>query len=114
MLLQHEGIEACATASPFELPFVVRRLDPDVILVDLAMPSISGEAILRTMDRRRLGSRAALLIFSGRDPRELAILADELNVDGFISKSEAPNEILRKIRFWIEQQQPHDQKGAAS
>lgn len=114
MLLGNEGIDAWSTDSPFELPFVVRRIDPDVILVDLAMPSISGEAILRVLDRRSLKTNAALLIFSGRDPRALAKLADELNVDGFISKAEAPEEVLRKIQFWIQQKQPRNEKGAAS
>ena len=101
MLFEIEGIPARATSSPFELPFMVSEMDPDVILIDLSMPALSGEAVLRTLARRKLRSNAAILIFSGRDPHTLALLAEELGADGFICKADHVEEIVRKVRFWI-------------
>jgi two-component system cell cycle response regulator CtrA len=101
MLFEIEGIAARATSSPFELPFIVAEMDPDVILLDLSMPAISGEAVLRTLARRKLRSRAAILIFSGREPAALAQIAEDLGADGFISKMDDTEQIVRKIRFWI-------------
>lgn len=102
MLFEIEGIAARATSSPFELPFLVSEMDPDVILVDLSMPALSGEAVLRTLARRKLRSKAAILIFSGRDAHTLSALADELGADGFICKTDDVDQIIRKIRFWID------------
>jgi DNA-binding response OmpR family regulator len=102
MLFEIEGIAARATSSPFELPFLVSELNPDVILIDLSMPALSGEAVLRTLARRRLRSKAAILIFSGRDAATLATLADDLGADGFICKTEDVEQIIRKVRFWID------------
>lgn len=104
MLLELEGIEAHVTSSPFELSFIIKRVNPEVILVDLAMPSLSGEVVLRTLHRRRSGGDVAVLIFSGREPRELSRLADELGADGFIPKSDDTEQFIRKIKFFIEQQ----------
>ena len=111
MLLEIEGIEARSTRSPFELPFIVAEIDPEVILIDLSMPSISGEAIFRTLARRKLRSNAATLIFSGRPQNELARLAEELGADGFICKSDDTEQIIRKIRFWINQRQRAQRAG---
>lgn len=105
LLLEMEGIEATIMASPFELPFAVSQIDPEVILIDLGMPSISGEAILRTLARRRLRSNAAIVIFSGRAANELSRLAEELGANGFICKSDDTEHIVRKIRFWIDETQ---------
>lgn len=105
MLFESQGVEARVTSTPFELPFAVSQMDPDVILIDLGMPAISGEALLRTLARRRLRSNAAILIFSGRGAHELARLAEELGADGYITKSEDTEQIVRKVRFWIEQRQ---------
>jgi DNA-binding response OmpR family regulator len=105
MLFEIEGISARATSSPFELPFLVTELDPDVILIDLSMPALSGEAVMRTLARRKLRSTAAILLFSGRDPQTLATLAEELGADGFICKGENVDEIVRKVRFWIDRRE---------
>jgi DNA-binding response OmpR family regulator len=105
MLFEIEGIAARATSSPFELPFLVSEMDPDVILIDLSMPALSGEAVLRTLARRKLRSKAAILIFSGRDAQTLATLAEDLGADGFICKTDDVDQIVRKIRFWIERRE---------
>ena len=105
MLFEVEGIAARATSSPFELPFIVSQMDPDVILLDLSMPALSGEAVLRTLARRKLRHTAAVLIFSGRDANTLATLAEELGADGFICKTDDVDQILRKIRFWIDRRE---------
>ena len=113
MLFEIEGISARATSSPFELPFLVTELDPDVILIDLAMPALSGEAVMRTLARRKLRSTAAILLFSGRDSQTLATLAEELGADGFICKGENVDEIVRKVRFWIDRREGLKRLGGA-
>lgn len=105
MLMEIEGIESHATSSPFELPFMVNRVDPDVILLDLSMPSLSGESLLKLAPTQRMRKRAAVVLFSGRPATELARLTDELDADGFICKNEDTDQIMRKVRFWITQSQ---------
>lgn len=101
MLLREEGIEVEHHASMITLPLVVRDINPDVILLDLSMPALSGSALFK-MGRSRLRSDARLVLFSGRSVDELAKSAEELGADGFLSKTQEPIDIVARIESWID------------
>lgn len=98
-LLADEGFDAHVHESVITLPLVVRQLDPDVILLDLSMPALSGSAVFR-VGRARLRTDAPLVLFSGRDDAELARTAEEVGADGFLSKTRTPIEVIAHIRSW--------------
>ena len=100
-LLDEEGIDASVHESIITLPLVVRKIDPDLILIDLSMPALGGEAVF-TMGRARLGTDAPLVLFSGRAAHELAKRAEELGADGFLAKSQEPVDIVARIQSWID------------
>lgn len=101
MLLEDEGIEVSTHSSMITLPLVVRRIDPDLILLDLSMPALSGSAVFK-LGRRHLRSDAPLVLFSGRGAVELAQRAEELGADGFLAKSQEPIDIIARIQSWID------------
>jgi DNA-binding response OmpR family regulator len=100
-LLGEEGIDAAVHESIITLPLVLRKIDPDLILIDLSMPALSGEAVFK-MSRARLGSDAPLVLFSGRAAHELAKRAEELGADGFLAKSQEPLDLIARIQSWID------------
>jgi len=100
-LLREEGIEVEIHESIITLPLVVRKIDPDVILLDLSMPALSGSAVF-AMGRKRLGSDAPLVLFSGCAAHELAKRAEELGADGFLSKAQEPLDLVARIESWID------------
>jgi DNA-binding response OmpR family regulator len=104
LLLREEGIEVEIHESIITLPLVVRKIDPDVILLDLSMPALSGSAVF-AMGRKRLGSDAPLVLFSGCAPHELAKRAEELGADGFLSKMQEPLDLVARIESWIDHRQ---------
>jgi len=103
MLLETEGISVFGTSSPFEVPLLLRREQPDVVLLDLQMPAMRGEAMLEVTRRKSMTGDARIVLFSGRSRRELSELTEQLGVDGFVCKSDDTAQILRRIRFWIRQ-----------
>jgi len=100
-LLREEGIDVQIHESVITLPLVVRDINPDLILLDLSMPALSGSAVFK-MGRARLRSDAPLVLFSGRSATELARSAEELGADGFIAKSQEPVDIIARIQSWID------------
>jgi DNA-binding response OmpR family regulator len=100
-LLRDEGIDVATHDSMITLPLVVRQIDPDLILLDLSMPALSGSAVFR-LGRSRLRSDAPLVLFSGRGTDELAKRAEELGADGFLAKSQEPVDIIARIQSWID------------
>ncbi|MBV8547379.1 MAG: response regulator [Acidobacteria bacterium] len=101
-LLELEGIDVILHDSMITLPLILREADPDVVLLDISLPALSGTAAMRNGLRKMLRTDGALLLFSGRSLNELSPIAHELGADGFISKSENAMEIVRRIQTWID------------
>ena len=102
LLLEMEGIDVVVHGSMITLPLILREADPDVVLLDISMPALSGTFALRSGLRKLLRTDGALVLFSGRSPRELAAAAEELGADGFITKAQDPMEIVRRLQSWID------------
>jgi DNA-binding response OmpR family regulator len=102
MLLDLEGIDVILHGSMITLPLILRDADPDVVLLDVSLPALSGTTALRSGLRKLLKTDGALVLFSGRSQNELMALAQELGADGFITKSDDPMEIVGRIQIWID------------
>ena len=101
-LLELDGLTVFHQTSLITLPFRIRECDPDLILLDLGMPALSGTALFGGRGAHDLLRTDALIIlFSGRDSRDLSRLTEELGADGFISKADDVNESIRRIHTWI-------------
>jgi len=105
-LLEIEGIEVTTHDSMITLPLIIRKADPDVILLDLSFSALSGESFFRLGRERLLRNTDALVIlFSGRPASELAVLAEEFGADGVMPKSEDVMQLVARVQTWIAQHQ---------
>jgi DNA-binding NarL/FixJ family response regulator len=102
-----EGIRTLLEASPdFELVgeassgdealVRIRSLDPDVAILDITMPGLSGIEVISRI--REGGSRTALLILSMHDHPEYVLGAVRAGADGYLLKSAGPAEIRDALR----------------
>ena len=98
------GIEVLTASSVFEIPFLIGREKPDLVLLDMSLPLLDGAQILQSLSERVKRS-THFVLFSGRSRRELADLVEELGADDCISKSEDMASIERRIRFWLDKTQ---------
>ena len=97
---QMVGIDVLTSPSVFEIPYVIGREKPDVVLLDIGMPVLDGAKILQSLsERARLSTH--VILFSGRSRRELAVMVEQLGAADCISKSEDMSSIERRVRFWI-------------
>jgi DNA-binding NarL/FixJ family response regulator len=62
-----------------------RRLDPDIVVLDVAMPGIGGIQTLREL--KRLGSRAAVVFLTMHGAEEFILAAVESGALGYVLKS---------------------------
>jgi DNA-binding NarL/FixJ family response regulator len=79
-----------------------RDLCPDVLLLDLKMPNMNGDAAAREV--RRLCPSTRIIILSGAEIDEDVLEAVEL-VDGYLLKDVSPDELSRAIRTVVEGKQ---------
>jgi two-component system alkaline phosphatase synthesis response regulator PhoP len=100
-LLREEGIDVETHPSMITLPLVLASVNPDLILLDLSMPALSGSAFFK-VGRKRLRTDAPIVLFSGRCVEELSRVTEEWGADGFLAKSQEPVDIIARIQSWID------------
>lgn len=94
------GIEVLTSSSVFEIPFLIGRERPEIVLLDIGMPLLDGPQIMQSLGER-LRQSTHFILFSGRSRRELAVLAEQLGAVDCISKGEDMSSIERRVRYWI-------------
>jgi len=72
------------------------RTDPDVVVMDLAMPSMNGLEATRRIVAARSGVR--VLCLSMRADRDAVLAALDAGASGFLPKECAPDELERALR----------------
>jgi DNA-binding NarL/FixJ family response regulator len=87
-------VVAVATSGQGVIDFV-RALAPDVALVDLHMPGLSGAEVARTVRDSYPGTHVVIL--SAYDDREIVQLAIAAGATGYVSKDSTPEEIVRAV-----------------
>lgn len=73
-----------------------KSLDPDVVLMDLSMPGLGG--LEATLELKKLGLRARVLILSQYDDREYVRRLLKAGVSGYVLKKSAGAELAGAIR----------------
>jgi DNA-binding response OmpR family regulator len=94
--LGHEGFVVETTSTLAGATAAVERFSPDVVLVDVNIPGMSGEDLRGFVATG--GTRARVLLFSASDGSHLKSLAAKLGAYGWLSKSAALPEIARRLR----------------
>lgn len=92
----HGRIEVASTSTDGET--CVRRAaeeKPDVVLMDIAMPGVDGIEATRLL--RSLSPAPHVLILTSLSPSGTVERAVEAGAEGFVSKTDAADDIIRRI-----------------
>ena len=101
-----EVVGRCLTGD--EVMPALRRLKPDLLLLDIRMPRMDGMEVLRAMHHERIATRVVLLATVFEDDQVVEAL--RLGVRGMVLKELAPPLLIECVRRvhaggqWIEQQ----------
>jgi two-component system OmpR family response regulator len=98
--LRSYGFEVVTAESPIGVSNSVRSFKPDVVLVDVNIPALSGDKVIETVRRLSQGS-ARFVLYSACDEAELRTLAGQSKADGWISKSETGQALVARIRSFL-------------
>jgi DNA-binding response OmpR family regulator len=80
---------------------MIRNNKPDMIILDLSMPGISGYDFLKMRDKLNLID-IKIIVISAYDSPESIRMAKDLGVDDFISKPIRIQEVLDRIKLQLE------------
>ena len=73
--------------SPLRLPQIVQREKPDLVLLDVEMPALTGEHVLDLTKMFDFLRTTPIVLISSKSDAELQALVDRSNAIGYIRKS---------------------------
>ena len=94
-LLEQEGHEVVIAADGKEALAAIERRQPDLILLDIGLPGMSG---LEMLSRLRPRVQAPVIVVSGREEESERVLAFDLGADDYVVKPFLSREFAARIR----------------
>ena len=79
----------------------ILRENPDLVLMDINMPALQGDDIIRDFRRIKSGRNVRIVLHSSLDSDELARRAEACGADGFIQKTHDPREFILQIEKYL-------------
>lgn len=95
-LLEAEGYEVETHLTAFGATEKLIRMRPDLVLIDVNMPALSGEGLASILRRRVHAAGVRVLLYSSNDEDALRRAASRLDIDGYVCKGD-PAELRRKV-----------------
>ena len=89
------GYEVRTSRDGSEALLVWERFSPDVVILDVMLPVLSGLEVLRR--RRRVGDHAAVIMLSARGEEEDRLVGLETGADDYVVKPFSPREVVLRI-----------------
>jgi DNA-binding response OmpR family regulator len=93
--LRRAGYDVTWTGDGSEALSRWQRGEPDVVILDLMLPGMSGLELLRR--RRELADRAAVIILSARGEEEDRLVGLETGADDYVVKPFSPREVVLRV-----------------
>lgn len=83
----------------------IRLHRPDLVLLDLSMPELDGEELLRVVERFGILPELTVLLYSDQSEETLRDVATRSGAHGYIQKS-SDEELVDKVNEWMQYQWP--------
>jgi DNA-binding response OmpR family regulator len=93
--LERDGLTVLTAATGAEALSLAKSSQPDLVVLDLGLPDIPGEAVAREL---RTTSAVPILILTARSDEEDRVSGLELGADDYVTKPFSPREVTLRIR----------------
>ena len=95
-ILEAEGYEVFTQSQPFGSTNTVTHLQPDLVLLDVNMPGLSGDRLAEVFRANARTRNVMLVLHSSYDEDHLRTTARRLGLDGYICKG-SPSSLRAKV-----------------
>jgi two-component system OmpR family response regulator len=95
-ILGAHGIQVTTTSTSLGASNLARRIRPDVVLLDVELPALTGDALVGLL-RRSAPSTTRIVLYSSHDDTSLRAIARRTGADGWVSKSVDADTLVRYL-----------------
>jgi DNA-binding response OmpR family regulator len=100
-LLERDGLRAVVYSQGFNATNFAVRHRPDLVLIDVNMPFLSGDSLAGIFKRHDALNDIPLVLFSSNEEGALRRMAREIGALGYISKSEMGDGFSRRVQTFL-------------
>jgi len=105
-LLEAVGYRVLTHSGPAGCVAMILQEKPDLLLIDVNMPKLGGETIVKLFGKAQPNSEAIILLFSTLPADQLEQRARASGAHGFIRKTEDTFELVRQVNRWLRAKDP--------
>ena len=99
IILEQEGFEAYCLSNGKGIQKKIKRLKPDLILLDIMMPGIDGKEITKILKRGEETSQIPIIIFSALS--NAAQIAKEVGAEDYLAKPFEISHLTDKLKKYL-------------
>jgi len=101
LVLEDAGYEVVTRSSPFGTAAAVSVEKPDLLLLDVSMPALSGDKIVEVVRNNEKLKNTKVCLFSDRSEIELNKIVFACGADGFIQKTDDEEKLASQVAGWL-------------
>ena len=100
-LLTAAGLEVVTSTSALHLPKLMQREKPDLVLLDIEMPQLSGEHVLDLTNLFDFLRATPIVLHSAKSEEELQSLVARSHAVGYIKKTGNPVSLVAQVKAFL-------------
>ena len=104
--LQRDGYEVTSAASGEEALAQVRQSPPDLVVLDLMLPAMSGLEVCRRLRQEPATATLPILMLTAKADEVDRVVGLELGADDYVVKPFSPKELLARVRAVLRRSRP--------
>jgi DNA-binding response OmpR family regulator len=109
--LERAGFTVLSTGSGAEAITLATSASPDLVVLDLGLPDIPGEAVATEL---RAAGSVPMLMLTAKSSEEDRIRGLELGADDYVTKPFSPRELVLRVQAILRRGSPATEQGVAS
>ncbi|HEX67686.1 MAG TPA: response regulator [bacterium] len=102
-ILKHYGYQVLEAKEGKEALEMVKKEIPDLILMDMALPGVSGWEVTRRLKRNPCTSQIPIIALTAYAMRKDKEKAFKLGCEGYLSKPISPQKIIEEVKRVLEE-----------
>src|SRR5271170_4286032 len=104
--LEREGFQVGAATDGATGLAQVRKTPPDILLLDLMLPKLSGLEICKEIRRDQALNRLPILMLTARGEEADRVVGLEMGADDYVTKPFSPRELVARVKALLRRTEP--------
>ncbi len=112
--LERAGFTVLSTGSGAEAITMAVTAAPDLVVLDLGLPDVSGETVARELRADSVTATTPILMLTAKSAEEDRVRGLELGADDYVTKPFSPRELVLRVRAILRRGGPAAAQGVTS